>query len=245
MTHASKAKLKVLTDPATLAHYVADWLLAAATEKQGDFAVALSGGSTPRGLYERLAQAPYRDAFPWSRTHWFWGDERFVSPDDAASNYRMVCEAMLSRVPAPKANIHAIPTEHMNAAAAASAYEAELKSFYGSGHLDPSSPLFDVVLLGLGSDGHTASLFPGSLALDEQSRWVGAVAGPNGDTRITLTYPALESARQAAFMIAGAEKKMILSRVLDGDNDLPAARFHPVGALSLFVDVAAAGDETS
>lgn len=245
MTHTSKAKLKILADPEALAHYAADWLLAAATEKQGVFAVALSGGSTPRGLYERLAQAPYRDAFPWSRAHWFWGDERFVPPDDTSSNYRMVREALLSRVPIPKANIHAIPTEHISAAAAASAYEAELRSFYGTGHLDPASPLFDVVFLGLGADGHTASLFPGSPELEEQSRWVGAVVGPGGDTRITLTYPALESARHAVFLVDGEEKKTILGRYWRGDSDLPAARFHPTGALCVFADVAAAGDTPS
>jgi len=165
-----------------------------------------------------------------------------VPPDDAASNYRMVCEALLSHVPVPEANIHAIPTVHVNAAVAASAYEAELKSFYDSGHLDPSSPLFDVVLLGLGSDGHMASLFPGLTMLDERSRWVGAVTGPGGDTRITLTYPALESARQAAFLVTGTEKKSILNHLRQGDDDLPAGRFHPAGTLSLFADAAAAGD---
>lgn len=242
MAHVSRADLKILAAPAELAQCTADWLLAAAREKRGVFAVALSGGATPRGLYERLAQSPYREAFPWSRTHWFWGDERFVPHDDAASNYGMVCKAMLSHVPAPEANIHAIATEHVNAATAALAYEAELKSFHGSERLDAASPLFDVVLMGLGSDGHTASLFPGSPVLDEQSRWVAAVDGPGGDTRITLTYPVLESAQRAAFLVAGAAKREILGRVLSGEAALPAARFDPVGSLSLFADIAAAGE---
>ena len=114
------------------------------------FAVCLSGGSTPQRLYELLAGPPYRDKFPWSRTHWFWGDERFVPHDDALSNYRMVREALLSRAPIPAINIHPIPTEGISPEKAAAAYERELKSFYGAEHLDPARPLFDVNLLGLG-----------------------------------------------------------------------------------------------
>ena len=136
----------------------------------GSFAVCLSGGSTPQRLYEHLAGPPYRDAFPWSRTHWFWGDEQFVPHDDALSNYRMVREALLSRAPIPAVNIHPIPTEGLSPEAAASAYERELKSFYGADHLDPARPLFDVNLLGLGPDGHTASLFPGSAVLAEREK---------------------------------------------------------------------------
>ncbi len=164
----SPAKLKVLADPAALSRRVAEWMLELATATEGRFAVALSGGSTPRALYRDLAEPPYRDAFPWSRAHWFWGDERFVPPDDALSNYRMVREALLSRAPIPAANIHPVPTEGLDPEAAASAYERELKSFYGAERLDPARPLFDVTLLGLGEDGHTASLFPGTAVLAER-----------------------------------------------------------------------------
>ena len=245
MTVSSEAKLEILADPAALARRVADWLLAMATAKEGMFAVALSGGSTPRQLYERLAGPPYRDAFPWSRTHWFWGDERFVPRDDVLSNYRMVREAMLSRVPIPATNIHAIPTEGVTPEAAAVAYERDLKSFYGVDRLDPARPLFDATLLGLGTDGHTASLFPGSIVLEERSRWVAAIVGAKAEARITLTYPVLESSRHAAFLVSGGEKRAIFSRLRRDDDNLPAARLHPTGELWLFADAAAAGGTPS
>jgi 6-phosphogluconolactonase len=242
MTTSSQARLEVLADPEVLARRVADWLLETAIASDGVFAIALSGGATPRGLYELLAGPPYRDAFPWSRTHWFWGDERVVRHNDALSNYHMVWEAMLSRAPIPSANIHPVPTEGLDPEAAALAYERELKSFYGTVPLDPARPLFDVTLLGLGPDGHTASLFPGAAALEERERWVAAVVGMKPPDRVTLTYPALESSRHAAFLVAGAEKREIFSRFRRGEGDLPAARLRPVGALHLFVDAAAARD---
>jgi 6-phosphogluconolactonase len=241
MTSSSAAELEILADPEALARRVADWLLEAATAKDGVFAVALSGGSTPRRLYEYLAGPPYRDRFPWSRTHWFWGDERFVPHDDALSNYRMVREALLSRVPIPAGNIHPIPTEGVGPERAAAAYERELKSFYGAERLDPVRPLFDVTLLGLGPDGHTASLFPGTAVLAERQRWVAAVLGAKSEARITLTYPALESSRHVAFLVVGKEKRQSLERLRRGDDKLPAARLHPSGTLRLFGDAAAAG----
>lgn len=239
MTNPFEAKLETLADAEALSHRVADWLLEMATAKDGIFAINLSGGSTPRRLYERLAGPPYRDTFPWSRTHWFWGDERFVPHDDALSNYRMVSEALLSRAPIPAINVHAIPTEGISPEAAASAYERQLKSFYGAERLDPARPLFDVTLLGLGLDGHTASLFPGTAVLAEQNRWVAAVVGAKSEARITLTYPALESSRNAAFLVEGKEKRAILKRLCRGDASLPAARLRPAGALRVFADKAA------
>lgn len=244
MTSPSEAGLEVLADPEALACRVADWMLGALTAKQGVLAVALSGGTTPRRLYERLAEPPYRDAFPWSRTHWFWGDERFVPQDDRLSNYRMARDTMLSRVPVPAANIHPIPTGAATPQAAAAIYERELKSFYGADRIDVGRPLFDVNLLGLGVDGHTASLFPGTRALTVRDRWVAAVVGARPEARITLTYPALESSRHVAFLVAGAEKRAILSRLRSGDCDLPAARLDPVAEPIWFVDRAAAGVET-
>ncbi|QEX16221.1 6-phosphogluconolactonase [Hypericibacter terrae] len=240
MTGISDAKLEVLPDPDALARRVAAWLLAAATAKQDRFAVALSGGSTPRRLYEHLADTACRDSFPWSRAHWFWGDERFVPADDAKSNYRMVREALLSRAPIPAGNIHPMPTTPSSPEAAASAYERELKSFYGADRLDSAQPLFDVTLLGLGLDGHTASLFPGTPALGVRDRWVAAVVGAEPEARITLTYPALESSRRVAFLISGSEKREILTRLRRGDESLPAARLRPVGSLWFFADAAAA-----
>jgi 6-phosphogluconolactonase len=240
MTSPPDAKLEILADAATLARRVADWLLAAATAMDGVFAVALSGGSTPKLLYEDLAGAPYRDRFPWSRTHWFWGDERYVPHDDALSNYRMVREALLSRAPIPAANIHPMPTDAASPDAAAAAYERELKSFYGAQRLDPTRPLFDVTLLGLGPDGHTASLFPGTAVLAVRDRWVAAVIGAKAEARLTLTYPALESSRHTAFLVVGEEKRAIFGRLRRGDQDLPAARLHPIGDLWLFGDAAAA-----
>lgn len=239
-----KTQLEVLADPDALARRVADWLLGAATESEGVFAIALSGGSTPRRLYERLASSPCRDSFPWSRTHWFWGDERFVSHADPLSNARMAQETLLLRAPVPPANIHPIPTEGIGPDDAALAYERELKAFYGGERLDPVRPLFDVTLLGLGDDGHTASLFPGTAALAERERWVAAVIGAKAEARITLTYPALESSRRVAFLVAGEDKRAIFDRLRRGDTALPAARLHPTGELTWFVDRAAAGAET-
>lgn len=233
----------VLADAASLVEWAAGWLLDSARAAQGRFAVALSGGSTPRALYERLAEPPYRDVFPWPRVHWFWGDERFVPHDDPQSNYGMVRAALLSRTPIAAGNIHVIPTEGLGPTQAAAAYERELKRFYGAENLDPARPLFDVTLLGLGPDGHTASLFPGTAVLAERERWAVAVIGAKAEARITLTYPALESSQRAAFLVVGKEKRAILRRLRDGDETLPAARLRPVGSLCIFADAAAAGSD--
>ncbi|WIM12638.1 6-phosphogluconolactonase [Enhydrobacter sp.] len=246
MTKAkTKPTIEVAEDPAALAELAADWLLARATRKTGVFSVALSGGSTPRRLYQLLASAPRRAAFPWERTCWFWGDERFVPHDDAASNYRMVNEAMLSRAPVPAENIHPMPTEGLEPEAAAAVYERTLKQFYGAQELSADKPLFDVVLLGLGTNGHTASLFPGTKVLEERRRWVGTMTDPEAGTRLTLTYPVLESSRETAFLVAGEDKRAVLRQVLGGDTSLPAARLHPQGSLHFLVDRAAAGEGRS
>jgi len=235
------ATLVSLPDPATLAAHVAAWLLQAGQRTDGVFSVSLAGGSTPQALYRVLATDAYRSIFPWDRTHWFWGDERFVPPDDAQSNARMVRQALLVHVPVPAANIHAIPTVGLSVQEACGAYQATLVSTYGAAVLDPARPLFDVTLLGLGSDGHTASLFPGSAALREQVAWVAPGDGPGGEPRITLTYPALNSSRRVAFLVEGAGKRAILARLLAGDADLPAARVQPVGEVIVFADAGAVG----
>jgi 6-phosphogluconolactonase len=241
MTNPSEARLEILPDAEFLARRVADWMLEVAAAKDGVLSVSLSGGSTPRRLYQILAGLPYRNHFPWARTHWFWGDERLVSHNDTLSNYRMVSEALLSNAPIPITNIHPIPTEGVTPDEAASSYERELKSFYGAERLDPTRPLFDVTLLGLGPDGHTASLFPDTAVLAERGRWVAAVVGAKSEARITLTYPALESSRNAAFLVAGEEKRAVLARIRERDDSLPAARLHPTGALWIFGDAAAVG----
>jgi 6-phosphogluconolactonase len=233
---------EVLPDAEALAQAAADRLVDTAIRRPGDaFAVALSGGSTPRRLYELLAAAPRRERFPWARVHWFWGDERFVPPDHPKSNFRMVREAMLARAPVPEGNVHPVPTVGLTPDEAARAYQGELAAFHGSTELDGARPLFDVTLLGLGPDGHTASLFPGTAALEERRDWVVAVAGAQPEPRITLTYPALESSRHVTFLVAGEEKRAIFERFRRGDAALPAERIRPVGTLHVFVDAAAAG----
>jgi 6-phosphogluconolactonase len=240
-------RIDVSFDPAALAKRVAQWVvdLACATcATEGRFAIALSGGSTPKRLYQLLAAAPLRDQMPWQRVHLFWGDERFVPWDSPDSNYGMAHDAMLAHVPIPPENIHGIPFPQ-SLTDAAQDYERVLRAYYGSETLDPARPLFDIVLLGMGSDGHTASLFPGKPAVEERHRWVAQVPEPGLNPlvpRITLTYPALDSARSAAFVAAGADKAAMIRRVLAGEWALPAAGIAPVGELVWFVDRAAIGE---
>jgi len=232
--------VEALPDADALAHRVADWMLGIALKASGPIAIALAGGSTPRATYQLMASPQYRDKFPWQRIHWFWGDERFVPLDNPRSNYHMAWQALLSRAPVPAGNIHAVPVAESTPDHAANAYEQTLKSFYGSERLDPARPLFNINLLGLGEDGHLASLFPRTTALQEKERWVTSVAGPQPEPRITLTFPALESSRHAAFLVAGVDKASILARLRARDPALPASHFEPIGALHIFAELAAA-----
>ncbi len=241
MTAHAAPRLEILADPDAVAARAADWLAAAASARPGRFAICLSGGSTPRRLYQVLATPLFREALPWSRTHWFWGDERFAPHDDIRSNFRMAREALLARAAVPAANIHPVPTAAPTPEAAALAYERELKSFYGADRLDQRRPLFDATLLGLGRDGHTASLFPGSPTLRERERWVAAVVGVAPEPRVTLTFPALESSARVAFLVTGAEKREAVAGFLRADEQIPAARLRPAGEFILFADAAAAG----
>jgi 6-phosphogluconolactonase len=205
-------------------------------------AICLTGGSTPKPLYQRLATEPYRSELPWNRIHWFWGDDRFVPPEDERSNAGMARAAFLDRLPIPPGNIHAIPTNASNPHEAARHYEAELTRFYGSNLLNPERPLFDLVLMGLGSDGHTASLFPKHSALIEMNRWVVGVeqAGIAPFVpRVSLTFPALASTREMMFLVSGQEKRNVVDRVLSG-QDLPATRAHATGNLTWLIDREAA-----
>jgi 6-phosphogluconolactonase len=228
--------ISVHADAEALAQAAATWLTERALASAGRFAVSLAGGATPRQLYELLASSD-REPFPWDRVHWFFGDERFVPHDHADSNFRMVRKAMLGKAPIPAENVHPIPT-HGTPEGAAREYEKALQDYYGAPALDPQRPLFDVVLLGLGEDGHTASLFPGTAALNEGERWAVPVIGAKPEPRITLTYPALQSSCATMFLISGARKRDVLERVWRGD-ELPAARLRPRGELHWFIDRAA------
>ena len=232
-------RIEVLSDPPALARRAAEWMTATASAAKAPFRVALSGGSTPKALYGLLATDEFRDRFPWRQVFWFWGDERFVPYDHPESNYSMVREAMLAKAPVPPENVFPIPTDR-DPEDAARRYERTLRELYGAPTLDPSRPLFDIVLLGMGPDGHTASLLPGDKLLDERKRWVGAVAHGRPEVRITLTYPAIESSRHVAFLLEGTAKAAMLGAIHAGGSQLPAARVRPLGELIWFADRAAA-----
>src|SRR5215813_8645012 len=232
--------IETLADPAALARHVAEWMTGAALAGSGPFRVSLSGGSTPKTLYTLLASDAFRERFPWRRVAWYWGDERFVPWDHPESNYRMTREAMLAKVPVPPENIHPVPADGTPEQAAAR-YERTLQEAYGAMVLDPARPLFDITLLGLGADGHTASLLPDEPVLQERERWVAAVSHGRPEVRITMTYPVIESSRRVAFLVAGKEKATIFRTIRAGGSDVPAARVRPVGELVWFVDRAAAG----
>jgi 6-phosphogluconolactonase len=240
---ANVGRIEIFPDPAALAEHTAEWMTTAARAADGVCRISLSGGSTPKALYALLASERFRNGFPWPRVHWYWGDERFVPYDHAESNYRMTREAMLAKVPVPPENIHPIPTDG-DPDDAARRYERALQEAYGSVSFDPSRPLFDVTLLGLGTDGHTASLLPGEPVLGERNRWVAAVSHGRPEVRITMTYPAIESSRRVAFLVAGKEKAEIFDAIRAGNSRVPAARVRPIGELFWFVDRAAAGEQT-
>ncbi len=203
--------------------------------KCGTFRFVLSGGSTPRALYALLGA---NEALPWERIELFWGDERFVPPNHPDSNYRMARETLLAQGVKAKA-VYPIPTNGTPQDAAAR-YEARLKDLYGAQSLTPDHPLFDLVLLGLGEDGHIASLLPGTSVLEEQTRWVAAVPEGRAEPRITLTYPALESSRVVMFLVSGASKADALQRARAGDTSIPAGRLRPQGPVMWFADRLAA-----
>lgn len=211
-----------------------------AVQARGKFTVSLSGGSTPRGLYSRLAQAGR--ALPWDQIYFFWGDERHVPPDDKDSNYRMVREALLSQAPIPADHVFRMHAEEKDAALVAQQYEQTLRQFFGlkEGEL----PRFDLMLLGLGPDGHTASLFPGSKALNERSRLVVANwVEEFGHYRLTFTVPVINHAAEIIFLVSGEEKSAALQSVLYGEasaQQFPAKLIQPVnGRLLWLVDRAA------
>jgi 6-phosphogluconolactonase len=183
-------------------------------QANGTCSLALSGGSTPRTLY-RLLSSQFRDQIPWTKVHVFWGDERYVPPGDPQSNYRMAKETLLDRVASPAGNVHPMPTGVPDPDVAARDYEKTLRNYFSR-----KWPHFDLVLLGLGDEGHTASLFPGSPALEETRRWVVAVKAPSEPPlRLTLTLPALIEAANIYFLVAGPNKAQALYHVLTGSPD--------------------------
>jgi 6-phosphogluconolactonase len=232
-----------VADPAAMAEAAAERVIARISENPGRIAICLTGGSSPRQLYQLLATDGYRSKIPWERVHWFIGDERFVPADDPLNNMGVARTIFLDRY-APAANIHPIPTSTADPAdpdRGAALYEGELKSFYGADELDPARPLFDLVLMGVGPDGHTASLFPGYPALDETKSWVVGVPKANVEPfvpRVTLTLPTLASCREMLFEVAGADKRAILTLTFAGEN-LPANRARSNGETIWLVDQAA------
>ena len=241
MNSKQQREIVVVADTAALAETAAQRLVNRVAQS-GRTAVCLTGGSSPEGLYRLLAEEPWRGKVLWDRVHWFMGDDRFVPQSDPLSNMGMARRLFLASTGAPRGNIHPIPTDANYPEGAANIYEDELKSFYGADRLDPARPLFDDVLMGLGPDGHTASLFPGSRALDEKQRWVVGVAKSGWEPfvpRVTLTFPALASTREMLFIVNGAGKRDILQRVFSGE-DLPAARAYAEGDLVWLLDRAAA-----
>lgn len=235
--------IEVFPTPTLLADAAAQMFVdsaARAIAASGRFTVALSGGSTPKIMYEALAAEAYASQVDWNRVHIFWGDERCVPPTDERSNYRMACEALLDHVRIPGVNIHRMEGETEPAAAAAAAYERQLADVFGG-----VVPRFDLVLLGLGENGHIASLFPDMPVLFDENRIVEGYYVDEIDMwRITLTVPVINAASSVAFLVAGSNKASIVNRVLEGERDpstIPAQLVSPRdGTVLWMLDDAAA-----
>ncbi|WP_439408720.1 6-phosphogluconolactonase [Bradyrhizobium sp. DASA03076] len=240
MAAAAEPKLIVVADAEALAQAAAERVMARIAANPGRIAICLTGGSSPKKLYQLLGSDGYRSRIPWDRVHWFVGDERFVAESDPLNNMAVARAIFLDR-DAPSGHIHPIPTLVENPNESAAAYAHELQAFYGSERLDPARPLFDLVLMGAGPDGHTASLFPGYPEIEETARWVVGVPKANVAPfvpRVSLTLPALASCREMLFEIAGHDKQPILTRLLNGEN-LPALRARSHGETVWMVDRAA------
>jgi len=240
-----KINCRVFPDLDALSRVALDELLRImqdAVRERGRFAIALAGGHTPARLYALWADAENHSApTPWDRVHLFWSDERYVGHDDPRSNYGMARKILIARVPIPQANVHPMPTVAAQPTEAAEEYEADLRKFFGT-----APPAFDLQLLGLGTEGHTASLFPGSPALDEKRRWVAAVETPaEPPQRLTLTPAVLNQGRNTFFLVAGREKREIVEALRDEPESkpspYPAARIQPAGRVLWFLDEAAGG----
>jgi len=230
--------LEIVPDLEALSARAAEMIADRIRDGRAPFRLALSGGTTPRGCYRHLA---HLHQVPWEGVEIFLGDERFVPHDHPESNYRLIRDTLLAGGVVPRA-IFAVPADG-TAENAANAYEEILRQQYGASHLLADLPLFDLQLLGLGEDGHTASLLPDQPVLEERERWVAVVPEGRREPRITLTYPALESSRLTLFQVSGAAKKQMLARARAGDRSIPAGRLRPQGDVIWLVDRAAAGDD--
>ena len=235
----SAAEIRILNSLADLSQAAAAEFIALAVEamrSKGRFCVSLCGGSTPHGLYTLLANQA-QHSLPWEKIYLFWGDERHVPPDHPESNYRMAFEALLSKVPIPSENIFRVPAQEKDADAAARAYEQTLTSFF---HLNRGEfPRFDLMLLGMGPDGHTASLFPGTRALHEKTRLVvGNWVDKLNVYRITMTLPVLNYSECVLFLVSGRDKANVLREVLENQTEeMPASLVRPTnGRLVWIID---------
>ena len=243
--------IEILPDGEAVALRAADLFAMAAQEAaaaRGRFAVALSGGETPRTLYRLLARQQFSQKLPWRRVQLYWGDERCVPPDDPASNYGMAHSAFIKHVPIDAANVHRMHGEDV-AEQAALAYDAELRGLAAQERPRADVPVFDLVLLGLGVDGHTASLFPHADALTVEDAFCAATEAPDGSPRLTVTAPVINAARRVWFLVSGAKKAGMVAEVLEGlrvPAAVPAQGVAPVhGTLTWFLDEAAAAELSS
>ena len=252
-----KVQIKKYKDLSVLSNHAAEYICTTALDcvkKYGFFTLVLSGGSTPKTLFENLARSPLSENVPWDRTHLFWCDERCVPPDHPESNFFMAYQLFISRIPIPARNIHRMQGEMESPFKAAEAYERELYRFFHTGAGDSefavqdsefrihNSPSFHLILLGIGKDGHTASLFPGDDTLAEESRWVVAARAPQGVLpawRITLTLNVINQAEQILFLVSGSEKREIVRAILNdtrAEGTLPAARIRALKKIVWYVD---------
>lgn len=239
--------IRVFPDLESLSREAAEQFVRLAQQQAHEgrrFSVALAGGSTPRRLYELLAGEPYRSRVPWEVVHVFWSDERWVPSDHPDSNFRQAFDLLLTHVPLPAVNIYRVPIGSGDATLAAATYERTLQTFFKL--QDGAWPAFDLVVLGLGEDGHVASLFPKSAALQETHHSVIATTGGNPDVpRVTLTLPVLNHAKRLLWLVAGAKKASVVRDALEGADraeELPAQLVRPAHGTALwFLDRAAAG----
>ncbi len=262
MKNTASPEIRIFPSPEKLYEGAAEFIRGTVTRaclpvgRDCPFTMALSGGSTPAGLFRRMSSNTYRDQFRWNQMHFFWGDERWVPPTDSRSNFRMTQEALLDPAKIPAENIHPVPTSLASPAACAEKYEEELRRFFkgtvpaglpaGRQGQPPAPasccplPVFDLILLGLGEDGHTASLFPGDPACEEKTKWVTVARTNSSEPRITLTFPVLLAAKKILFLVSGKSKRDMVEKILrqkPGSEGFPASRIHSAsGKVSWFLD---------